>query len=492
MTEIDRVARAFYRQSLPCFVERVFRTLEPEKTYRHNWHIDHICWQLSRVARGEIKRLIINVPPRSMKSITVTVGFTAWILGRDPTKRIIAVSYADELARKLAIDTGSVMESDWYRQLFPALQPRSTVQRRHEFVTSAHGYRFASGVGGAVLGRGGDLIVIDDPIKALDALSEAERRRVWEFYIGTLCTRLDDKQNGAIVIVMQRLHADDLVGRILDLEGEIWEVVSIPAIADEDKVFQLSDDPEDVYRRRAGEVLHDAREPMSVLEAIRRAQGSLNFSAQYQQAPVPPGGNVIKRDWLRSYTTPPARFDRVVISWDTASTLSETSDWSVGTVWGARGLDFYLLEVFRERLESPDLRRAIIRLHHQHHAAATLIEQTELGRALAQDLYQTRHLRAITLRPEGDKLARLLAQAARFEAGQVHLPENAPWLAAYLTELLGFPNAPHDDQVDSTSQALNWLTSRRPPNQPIVRRDVRRRDIIARKDTIDNRNETEP
>ena len=336
MTEIDRVARAFYRQSLPCFVERVFRTLEPEKTYRHNWHIDHICWQLSRVARGEIKRLIINVPPRSMKSITVTVGFTAWILGRDPTKRIIAVSYADELARKLAIDTGSVMESDWYRQLFPALQPRSTVQRRHEFVTSAHGYRFASGVGGAVLGRGGDLIVIDDPIKALDALSEAERRRVWEFYIGTLCTRLDDKQNGAIVIVMQRLHADDLVGRILDLEGEIWEVVSIPAIADEDKAFQLSDDPEDVYLRRAGEVLHDAREPMSVLEAIRRAQGSLNFSAQYQQAPVPPGGNVIKRDWLRSYTTPPARFDRVVISWDTASTLSETSDWSVGTVWGAR------------------------------------------------------------------------------------------------------------------------------------------------------------
>jgi predicted phage terminase large subunit-like protein len=238
-------------------------------------------------------------------------------------------------------------------------------------------------------------------------------------------------------------------------------------------------------------VLHDAREPMSVLEAIRRAQGSLNFSAQYQQAPVPPGGNVIKRDWLRSYATPPARFDRVVISWDTASTLSETSDWSVGTVWGARGLDFYLLEVFRERLESPDLRRAIIRLHHQRQAAATLIEQTELGRALAQDLYQTRHLRAITLRPEGDKLARLLAQAARFEAGQVHLPENAPWLATYLTELLGFPNAPHDDQVDSTSQALNWLTSRRPPNQPIVHRDFRRRDIIARRDTIDNGNERE-
>jgi predicted phage terminase large subunit-like protein len=217
----------------------------------------------------------------------------------------------------------------------------------------------------------------------------------------------------------------------------------------------------------------------------------LNFSAQYQQAPVPPGGNVIKRDWLRFYTTPPARFDRIIISWDTASTLSETSDWSVGTVWGSLGLDFYLLEVYRERLESPKLRRAIIRLHERHQAAATLIEETELGRALAQDLYQTGHLRAIAVRPERDKLARLLAQAARFEAGQVHLPENAPWLATYLNELLGFPNAPHDDQVDSTSQALNWLTARKPTNRPIVRRDIPRRDTLGRRDIIGERNERE-
>jgi predicted phage terminase large subunit-like protein len=392
----------------------------------------------------------------------------------------LAISYADEFARKLAIDTWTVLQSDWYQALFPALQPRSTVQRRHEFVTSQGGYRFASGIGGAVLGRGADLIVIDDPIKALDALWEAERRRVWEFYSGTLCTRLDNKQNGAIVIILQRLHTDDLAGRLLDLEAEAWEVVSIPAIATEDKSYQLSDTPDDIYFRPAGEVLHKEREPMHVLDEIRRAQGSLNFSAQYQQAPVAPGGNVIRRDWLRTYTTPPARFDRIIVSWDTASTLSESSDWSAGTVWGDAGLDFYLLDVFRERLESPDLRRAIIRLHEQNAAAATLIEETELGRALAQDLYRTGHLRAITLRPERDKLARLLAQAARFEAGQVHLPENAPWLAAYLNELLGFPNAAHDDQVDSTSQALNWLTARTPVNRPIVRQDLKRRDIVRR------------
>lgn len=296
----------------------------------------------------------------------------------------------------------------------------------------------------------------------------------------TLCTRLDDKQNGAIVIVMQRLHQDDLVGRLLDLEPDVWEVVSIPAIAPEDETFQLSDGPNDIYVRRAGEVLHEKREPMNILEEIRRAQGSMNFSAQYQQAPVPMGGNVIKRDWLRYYAIPPALFDRVVVSWDTASTLSETSDWSVGAVWGALGLDFYLLDVYRARLEAPELRRAIIQLHERHNASATLIEDTELGRALAQDLYRTGHLRAIAQRPERDKLARLLAQAARFEAGQVHLPESAPWLATYLNELLGFPNSTHDDQVDATSQALNWLTARTPLDRPLIRKDLRRRDIAGR------------
>jgi predicted phage terminase large subunit-like protein len=480
MLDEGRIARALYRQDLTCFVERVFRALEPGKTYHHNWHIEHIAWQLMRIARGEIKRLILNVPPRSMKSIMVSVGFTAWMLGHDPAKRIIAVSYSDELARKLAIDTWTVLQSDWYRTLFPALKPRSAVQRRHDFVTSQHGCRFASGIGGALLGRGADLIVIDDPIKALDALWEAERRRVWEFYSGTLCTRLDDKQNGAIVIIMQRLQTDDLVGHLLDLEPDAWEVVSIPAIATADKTYRLSDTPGDTYFRRAGEVLHEEREPLPVLDEIRRAQGTLNFSAQYQQAPVPPGGNVIRRDWLRYYATRPARFDRIIVSWDTASTLSETSDWSAGTVWDAVGLDFYLLDVFRQRLESPNLRRAIIALHTRYQADATLIEETEFGRALAQDLHRTGHLRAITLHPERDKLARLLAQAARFEAGQVHLPENAPWLAAYLNELLGFPNAAHDDQVDSTSQALNWLTSRAPFDRPIVRRDPIRRDIVRR------------
>lgn len=459
MSDRARLLRALLRQDLSAFSQKVFATLEPGTAYQHNWHIDHLCWQLSRVARGEVRRLVINVPPRSMKSITVSVGFSAWMLGRDPTRRIICVSYADELARKLSVDTRTVMASPWYRALFPRLQLASP--RSMELVTTQQGYRLAAGMNGAILGRGADLIVIDDPIKATDALSAKERRRVNEAFDNTLHTRLNDKRTGAIVIIMQRLHQDDLVGHVLG-RGE-WEHVSIPAIETEKRVYRLGDAPDEVFVRRAGEVLHAAREPREILEQLRRSQGSLTFSAQYQQAPVPPDGNIVRREWLRFYDEAPARFDFVVASWDTASTLSKTADYSVGTVWGAKGLDFYLLDVVRGRYEVPDLRREVLRLSQKWRADQTVIEGTDIGRAITQDLRRSGERSAILRRPRFDKEARFLAQSARFEAGQVYVPRSAPWLAEWMDELLAFPRGRHDDQVDSTSQALDYLTARMHP-----------------------------
>ncbi|KRE16842.1 hypothetical protein ASE63_14020 [Bosea sp. Root381] len=451
----------FLRQNLSVFSQKVFGTLEPGTPYLHNWHIDHLCWQLMRVARGEVRRLIINVPPRSMKSITVSVGFTAWAMGLDPTKRIICVSYADDLARKLSVDTRTVLDSPWYRAVFPKLQLASKRPRNMELITTEQGYRFAAGINGAILGRGADLIVVDDPIKATDALSERERRRVNEAFDNTLQTRLNDKRRGAIVIIMQRLHEDDLVGHVIGRED--WEVVSIPAIETDARTYQLSDIPGHVYTRQPGEVLHEAREPLTVLEQMRRAQGSLTFSAQYQQAPIPPEGNIVKREWLRSYDTRPKIFDFIVASWDTASTLSESADYSVGTIWGAKGLDFYLLDLVRERFEVPELKREIVRLSKAWDADQTVIEDTDIGRAIAQDLRRSGEWRAILRKPRYDKQTRFMMQSARFEAGQVHVPQEAPWLAGWLNELLAFPNGRNDDQVDSTSQALSYLTARTHP-----------------------------
>ncbi|MCC0806952.1 terminase [Methylobacterium sp. W2] len=481
MSDRAVLLRALLRRDLPAFVERVFATLEPGTAFAPNWHYETICWSLSRVMRGEVRRLIINVPPRSGKSLMASVAWPLFLLGHDPTRRLICISHTEDLARKFSVDRRTVAQSTWYRDLFPTMQLAGPRPRDLELRTTQYGSTFAAGVGGAVLGRGADIVIIDDPIKALDALSQAERRRVTEFYDNTLLTRLNDKQRGAVVIVMQRLHQDDLVGHVLGRDE--WEVVSLPAIAAEASEHALSDTPGDIYRREAGELLHAAREPREVLEAVRRAQGSLTFQAQYLQDPVPPGGNVIKRAWLRFYSDAeqPEDFDQVVVSWDTASTLGEASDFSVGTVWGAVGLDYYLLDVVRERLEVPELRRGIVRLSEHWQAHTTLIENTELGRAVAQDLDRRGLLRPSLHRPRYDKEARLLAQSARFEAGQVHLPADAPWLAEYMSEILAFPNGRHDDQVDSTSQALNYLTARTPVSRPLVRRNPVRRETVLRR-----------
>lgn len=461
------------RTDLLTFVQRVFRTLEPGTTFESNWHYEHVCWVLQRVIRGEIRRLIINVPPRSGKSLMTSVAWPLFLLGHDPTQRVICVSHTEDLARKFSVDRRSVALQPWYSDVFPAMRLTSSRPRDLELVTTERGGILATGVGGGILGRGADVIVVDDPIKGIDALSEAERRRVAEFYDNTLVTRLNDKRRGIVVIIMQRLHQDDLVGHVL--ERDDWDVVSLPAIASEDSVYQLSNTLGDVHHRREGDLLHSEREPIEVLEQVRRSQGSLTFQAQYQQQPVPPGGNIIQRSWFRFYDEQPERFDRTIVSWDTASQLGDKNDFSVGTVWGSVGFDYYLLEVVRARLDYPDLRRRVIALSRHWQADTTVIEETDLGRALLQDLRRTEPIRPILCKPRFDKEARLLAQSARFEAGQVLLPRNAPWLAVYMDELLAFPNGRHDDQVDSTSQALHHFTGRVPIERPMQRRNMRRR-----------------
>lgn len=263
---------------------------------------------------------------------------------------------------------------------------------------------------------------------------------------------------------MQRLHQDDLVGHVLDRDREGWTVVSIPAIAPEDQAFALSAQPGHVHLRRKDEVLHPDREPRWLLDEVRRDIGPRPFSAQYQQEPIPPGGALIHADWPKYYDALPERFDKVIVSWDTASTLGERSDWSVGTVWGRRGMNYCLIDVIRGRFEAPDLRQQIIAADHRYRAHATVIERTALGIAMSQEFRKSSQLTTILSSADVSKEARLEAQAGKFQAGNVHLTAKADWLAGYLGELLGFPNAKHDDQVDSTSQALRYLTfAQKPP-----------------------------
>lgn len=317
------------------FVDGSFRQLNPGAEFLPNWHIEVMASELDRCLRGETRRLIINVPPRSLKSHCASVAFPAWLLGQKPSTEIICASYGQDLADKLACDCRSLMNSDWYRKVFAT---RLASQAVAELTTEAHGCRLATSVGGVATGRGGDFIIIDDPLKPEEAVSDGRRDAVNEWYDRTLYSRLNNKATGCIIIIMQRLHEDDLVGHLVQQGG--WKVLKFPAIAVEDETHVISTPlgPRTV-QRRVGEALHPEREPRDILENIRRTIGEYNFSGQYQQEPAPLGGGTVKLEWFKTYKDgeQPARFDLVFQSWDTAVKATELSDYSVCTTWGKKG-----------------------------------------------------------------------------------------------------------------------------------------------------------
>jgi predicted phage terminase large subunit-like protein len=449
--------QALLRADLAGFAHRAFCELNPRGGFAMNWHVEAITAKLSALRAGRIGRLIISVPPRHLKSHLASVAFPAWCLGHDPSTQILCVSYAQDLADKLSRDCRRIMTSDWYQRLFPTrLSPQR--QAVAEFETTAQGCRLATSVGGVLTGRGADIIIIDDPLKPEEALSQTQRLAANEWFDHTLYSRLNDKRKGAIVLIMHRLHEDDLVGHVLAQED--WEVVRFPAIAEDDETYMIEALVESRCVSRArGEALHPEREPIEMLEQIRRTIGEYNFAGQYQQAPSPLGGGLVKAAWFRNYAPNerPDQFDRIVQSWDTANKASELSDFSVCTSWGIKGKDLYLLHVLRRRMEYPELKR-IVREQAQAFAAnVVLIEDKASGTQLIQELVAD-GLHAVTrYQPQSDKVMRMHAQTAMIENGFVHLPKEAPWLAPYLHELAAFPKGRHDDQVDSTAQMLDWF-----------------------------------
>ena len=445
------------REDLSSFICQCFMELNPSTPYLHNWHISLIASKLEAVLDGTITRLIINVPPRSLKSIITSVAFVAWALGHQPSKEIICASYGQDLSDKLAADCRRIMQSSWYQRLFGVhlAGGRPSVA---DFRTTASGGRFATSVGGVLTGRGGDIIIIDDPLKPDGAMSDAERQSANEWFDHTVMSRLNDKKTGAVVIIMQRLHQDDVVGHVLEQGG--WEVLSLPAIAEAEEhfVFKSIFGEQEVIRQ-VGDLLHPAREPLEVLEKLRATLGEYHFAGQYQQSPAPRGGGIFKTGWLQYYAPHerPESFDQILQSWDTANKETELSDFSVCTTWGIKGNNRYLLHVLRERMDYPKLKRAVIEQIKIFKPELVLIEDKASGVQLIQELRAMEFYMVKEYKPQGDKFMRAMAQTAAFEGGFVKLPQQADWLDAYVLELTTFPKGKFDDQVDSTAQALGWI-----------------------------------
>lgn len=288
------------KQSYPCFVEKVLATVSPGVTYLPNWHIDLIGAYLQACARGEITRLIINMPPRMLKSVTVSVAWPAWLMGHNPSSRIMVASYAQSLSTKHSLDTRLVMLSDWYRAVFPHTQISNDQNEKDKFVTTKRGHRIAVSVGGAATGEGGTVLIIDDPINPLHASQAHARAQVNAWFDHTFSSRLDDKKRGAIVLVMQRLHADDLSGYLMAKGG--WERLVLPAIATDDEHWSMGGV---CHRRQKGDALHPMREDSDAIKRAARELGSMHFSAQYQQQPVMAESAMLSLAWFKRFDVEP-------------------------------------------------------------------------------------------------------------------------------------------------------------------------------------------
>jgi predicted phage terminase large subunit-like protein len=454
-----RLLDALLRTDFLTFVQRAFRELHAGRPMTVGWQHEAIAYIAEVTAMThEIDRAVINLPPRSLKSIMLSVALPAFLLGRDPTRKIIVVSYNQDLANYLSRQTRQVMQADWYRRLFPStlIVGQGALG---QYFTTVGGFRAALSTGGTFTGKGGDLIIVDDPLKADDAMSETARNALVEWTTNTLFSRLDDKRKGAILLVQQRQHEDDLSGHMLRT-GQ-WYHLNLPAIADKEEDIVLSRNPPRRHYRYVGDVLDPVREPQAILDGLKREMGTTAFLAQYQQAPVPPDGDVIKIGWFKTYRDPPVD-GTVTMSIDTALKAGPRNDWSVIQIWQAVNGRFYLLHLWRRRLEFPELLASVKDMATTLHPDIILIEDKGSGTGLIQALRDDAEGFPVVEYDPGamDKETRMRVQSFRIEGGLVFLPDEAPWRDDFLAEVRRFPGGAHDDQIDAMSQFLDHATKR--------------------------------
>ena len=423
-------------------------------------HIKLLASKLEAVERGDIRRLAIFMPPRHGKSILTSEFFPAWYMGRNPDKYIICSTYAQDLADDFGRKVRNQLQDKRYTDIFPDAELSTDSSSMRRFNTTKGGVYYAVGAGSAITGRGAHLLLIDDPIKGREeADSAAMRKNLLDWYRATAYTRL--MPNGSVVLIQTRWHEDDLAGWILKETGhEGWDVVEFPAILNERAAGMLD--------LKEGDPLWEDSYPIERLQEIKKTVGTREWSSLYAQKPSVEEGNIIKRWWWKTWTREnPPEMDYILQSWDTAYTVTETSDYSACTTWGVfsgeGGYNLYLIDSFREKLTFPELKNQAVHLYNELQPDLVLVEAKASGWSLVQELMRT----GIPITPfnpkKMDKLARVHSVAPLFEGGRIWAPDTDE-SADVMNQFAMFPNTKHDDLVDSTTQALlrlrkGWMVS---------------------------------
>lgn len=455
--------------SLHAFIRLHWSIVEPREPFVDGWHIQAICEHLEAVSKGQIRNLIISVPPRHMKSTAVNVMWPAWSWLRKPASRWIFGSYAQNLSIRDSIKCRRVIESHLYRQTFnPKWILSDDQNQKTRFSNTMTGYRIATSVGGTGTGEGGDFIVVDDPIKATDAESEVIRQNVIDWWDNEMSTRGNNPATAARVIIMQRLHQNDLAGHCAKQGG--YEVLKLPAEFEPTKKSVTCIGWEDP-RKEKGELLWPERFTKDFIDKLKVQLGSRGSAAQLQQDPKASEDGLFKRKWWKTYKELPAKgqWKRVVQFWDTASKPGISNDYSICATWIETASGFYLGDLLREKLEYPQLKTAIKMQFAKWNPVAVQIEDKSSGISLIQDLRQETTLPILAYNPgQNDKQVRAAAATPTVEAGNCYLPEVAPWVEDFIREHEQFPDGDHDDQVDTTSQMVEYFNRQR-AYQPRVR-----------------------
>ena len=445
------------RGSFYDFVKVAWNQVEPGVVFYPNWHIEAICNELEQVFLSDKpSNNVINIPPGCMKSLLCSVFYNAWCWIRNPGYRFIVASFDVTLTLRDAKRVLGLCLSQWFIDRWGDIVEIKEDPAASEFHTTAGGWRFSTSVDGKVTGRHADMHIVDDPIKPAD-LTKAALENVKEWHTSTMPSRFRDQKKPKRVLIMQRLHMEDLAGFCI---GMGYHLVRFPMRFEKEYA-----DPLDV-RSIEGELLWPDRFPEEAVVALEEAMsvkdGARIAFAQLQQRPVPEGGAIFKREWFKSWEVLPGRFDQIIQSWDFAFKGKDTSDFVVGQVWGRRGGEFWLLDQVRGRWDLPtclEQMRALTRKWPK--AIAKLVEDKANGPAVVQSL-RKEISGIIEVTPEGGKESRANAVAPLFEAGNVWQPDpkKCRWVDLHRDELANFPAASHDDTVDACSQALTYLHSR--------------------------------
>jgi predicted phage terminase large subunit-like protein len=459
LPELVEMDRELAERSLREYVEIAFPIVEPRQRFVPGFHIDAICEHLEAVLAGQIRDLIINIPPGHMKSLLCGVLFPTWAWRKRPELRFLCGSYAYDLAKRDSLKSGLLVNSDWYRARWPEVVIAKDSER--EIETSLRGFRMATSVDGGATGRHAHGQIIDDPLKAAEGQSKAARESAVQWVKTTMTTRR--LPGGWRILVMQRLHEGDPAG-VLMREGG-WELLRLPEeFEPRARCFVQATGWKDP-RTKEGELLWPQFFSADDHASRKKDLGSYGTAGQLQQRPSPEEGGIVKRSMLRRYSKLPERFDMLWQSWDGA--LSNTSDPWAGGVFGSVGPDVYLLPGVVARLLTFPQAIDVMRMWHERHAAdeAAIVIENKAGGKPAIDTLKLEDVPALTPFDPGssDKTVRLHAVVPFMEAGNYHVPseELDPNIGAYVDELITFPNADHDDQVDMTTQAILWWRKNR-------------------------------